>query len=217
MDRVSEAVELFRSGAACSQAILGAYARTVGIDRATAMRMASGFAGGMRLGETCGAVTGAFMVLGLRNGDRTPTRVRRRYGVRFAVSRPQPDAALQGVARMRYQHSRRDATSTRRQSVPHHLPQDGRGRGTDSGRDEWTTPLGCAKCITFSGGMNDCTYSSSFGMSPARAHVCILSVSYTSHPRWLPQDDVCPHACDRRVRVRENEVMWAVSRIPCSA
>jgi C_GCAxxG_C_C family probable redox protein len=31
------------------------------------MRLAAGFAGGMRCGETCGAVTGAFMVLGLRH------------------------------------------------------------------------------------------------------------------------------------------------------
>lgn len=34
------------------------------------MRIAAGFAGGMRLGSTCGAATGAFMVLGLRHaGD----------------------------------------------------------------------------------------------------------------------------------------------------
>jgi len=31
------------------------------------MQIAAGFAGGMRQGETCGAVTGAFMVLGLRH------------------------------------------------------------------------------------------------------------------------------------------------------
>ena len=31
------------------------------------MQLAAGFAGGIRLGETCGAGTGAFMVLGLRH------------------------------------------------------------------------------------------------------------------------------------------------------
>jgi len=31
------------------------------------MKLASGFAGGMRLAQTCGAVTGAFMVLGLKH------------------------------------------------------------------------------------------------------------------------------------------------------
>jgi C_GCAxxG_C_C family probable redox protein len=33
------------------------------------MQLAAGFAGGMRCGETCGAVTGAFMVLGLRHSS----------------------------------------------------------------------------------------------------------------------------------------------------
>jgi C_GCAxxG_C_C family probable redox protein len=35
--------------------------------RKTAMQISAGFAGGMRLEYTCGAVTGAFMVLGLRH------------------------------------------------------------------------------------------------------------------------------------------------------
>jgi C_GCAxxG_C_C family probable redox protein len=63
---VDEAVECFRGGAACSQAVLATYAGDFGLSRERAMKLASGFAGGMRLGETCGAVTGAFMVLGLK-------------------------------------------------------------------------------------------------------------------------------------------------------
>lgn len=63
MDR---AVECFCGGAACSQAIAAIYGPDLGLPREQAMKLASGFAGGMRLGETCGAVTGAFMVLGLR-------------------------------------------------------------------------------------------------------------------------------------------------------
>jgi C_GCAxxG_C_C family probable redox protein len=67
MSNVSRAVELFRDGCACSQAILAVYGPPLGLSRETAMRVAAGFAGGMRLGETCGAVTGAIMVLGLRH------------------------------------------------------------------------------------------------------------------------------------------------------
>jgi C_GCAxxG_C_C family probable redox protein len=67
MSRVAEAVQRFRDGYACSQAILAVYGETLGLDRATAMRISAGFAGGMRLGEACGAVTGAFMVLGLHH------------------------------------------------------------------------------------------------------------------------------------------------------
>ncbi len=66
MSKVDEAVECFCSGAACSQAILATYGQRFGLTREQAMKLSSGFAGGMRLGETCGAVTGAFMVLGLK-------------------------------------------------------------------------------------------------------------------------------------------------------
>jgi len=66
MSKVTEAVDMFEKGYACSQAILAVYGRDSGLERATALRIASGFAAGMRAGETCGAVTGAFMALGLK-------------------------------------------------------------------------------------------------------------------------------------------------------
>jgi len=66
-DRPGKAEELFRKGCACSQAVLLAYAPDLGLDRGTATRIAAGFAGGMRRGETCGAVTGAIMALGLHH------------------------------------------------------------------------------------------------------------------------------------------------------
>jgi len=67
MDKITEALALFEKGCLCSQSILTAYGRDHGIERGTAMRLAAAFGGGMRLGETCGAVTGAFMILGLAN------------------------------------------------------------------------------------------------------------------------------------------------------
>ena len=67
MSDVSRAVQMFRDECACSQAILAVYGAPLGLPHELAMRLAAGFAGGMRLGETCGAVTGAFMVLGLRH------------------------------------------------------------------------------------------------------------------------------------------------------
>jgi len=65
MNDADAAVDLFVAGCACSQAILGTYGPRHGIDEGVAMRVAAGFAGGMRIAETCGAVTGAFMVFGL--------------------------------------------------------------------------------------------------------------------------------------------------------
>ncbi len=66
MSSVSRALQLFRNGCSCSQSIVAAYGQSLGLTRKTAMQIAAGFGGGMRLGHTCGAVTGAIMVLGLR-------------------------------------------------------------------------------------------------------------------------------------------------------
>ncbi len=66
MSKVDQAVDWFCRGAACSQAIVGTYGPAAGLPCEQGIKLASGFAGGMRLAQTCGAVTGAFMVLGLQ-------------------------------------------------------------------------------------------------------------------------------------------------------
>jgi C_GCAxxG_C_C family probable redox protein len=75
------AAQLFRDGCACSQAVLAVYGKPLGLSRKTAMKIAAGFAGGMRLGGTCGAVTGAIMVLGLRHAPQNCDRSAGRAGV----------------------------------------------------------------------------------------------------------------------------------------
>lgn len=49
----------------CAQGVLAAFAEELGIDEDTAFRVGANFGSGMRMGATCGAVTGALMVLGL--------------------------------------------------------------------------------------------------------------------------------------------------------
>ncbi len=74
MNESERARELFLSGCACSQAVFGTFAPELGLDEETAVRLSAGFAGGMRIAETCGAVTGAFMALSLantQNGSRS--------------------------------------------------------------------------------------------------------------------------------------------------
>ena len=66
-----EAVERFKKGFNCSQAVLGTFSEQFGLDCDKASKVATGFGGGMRMGGTCGAVTGAFMVLGLKYGNST--------------------------------------------------------------------------------------------------------------------------------------------------
>ncbi len=65
MGRVDEVGRLFAEGYACSQAITVAYAPVLDLDADEAARLASGFAMGMGQGQTCSAITGAVMVLGL--------------------------------------------------------------------------------------------------------------------------------------------------------
>jgi len=51
----------------CAQSVINAFCDDLGIDRALALKLALGFGGGMgHTGQTCGAVTAAYMVLGLK-------------------------------------------------------------------------------------------------------------------------------------------------------
>lgn len=63
------AFELFNGGFNCAQAVVGPFCASEDGEGQLALKLASGFGGGMRCGEVCGAVTGALMVLGLREGQ----------------------------------------------------------------------------------------------------------------------------------------------------
>lgn len=70
MTNVEDARSLFKNGFRCSQAILSTYGLQFGLDQELALKLASPFGGGMgSLGNTCGAVTGAIMVIGLKYGN----------------------------------------------------------------------------------------------------------------------------------------------------
>ena len=67
MSKAEVAVDCFEEGFNCSQAVVSAFAPELGLDRETALRVAAAFGGGMgRTGETCGAVSGALMVIGMQ-------------------------------------------------------------------------------------------------------------------------------------------------------
>lgn len=66
--REEKAIDSFRGGLNCSQAVLTAYSDDLNLDNNTALSISCGFGGGMgRLQQTCGAVTGSFMVIGIYN------------------------------------------------------------------------------------------------------------------------------------------------------
>jgi len=69
MSRIEEALSNFGNDFNCAQSVFGAFAPHYGLDVDKALKISSGFGGGMgRSGRTCGAVTGAYMVIGLKNG-----------------------------------------------------------------------------------------------------------------------------------------------------
>ena len=70
---VEIAATVFSQNFNCSQSVLSAFAEQFGLDRETALKLASPFGGGMaRRGEVCGAVTGALLALGLARGADKP-------------------------------------------------------------------------------------------------------------------------------------------------
>lgn len=52
----------------CSQTVFSLFADDLELDEKTALKIASGFGGGMACAETCGAVTGSYMVIGMKHG-----------------------------------------------------------------------------------------------------------------------------------------------------
>ncbi len=63
------AMGLFNGGFNCAQSVVGPFCSVEEGEVQLALKLASGFGGGMRCGEVCGAVTGAVMVIGLREGQ----------------------------------------------------------------------------------------------------------------------------------------------------
>ena len=73
-EHAQKAVELFACGYSCSQAVFAAFAEDLGINLDTAVKIASSFGGGMAgMREVCGAVSGMFMVAGIKYGYSDPT------------------------------------------------------------------------------------------------------------------------------------------------
>ena len=87
MTSAEDAVELMEDGMNCSQAVLIALGESLGIDPRTAAGVASTFGGGMACtGQTCGAVTGGLMVIGL-HCNKARWFASRKAGLAYALGR----------------------------------------------------------------------------------------------------------------------------------
>ena len=72
MSRIKKALSQFATGCNCCQSITTAYGPDYDLDVQKALKVGAAFGGGMsRLGNTCGAVSGVLMIIGMafRNSD----------------------------------------------------------------------------------------------------------------------------------------------------
>lgn len=66
MNKQEKATKLFDSGYNCAQSVLLAFADELKLDESIVLKIASGFGGGMaRMQDTCGAVAGGIMAIGM--------------------------------------------------------------------------------------------------------------------------------------------------------
>lgn len=72
MTRAEAAVARFRGGLHCSEAVMEAWAADLGLDPEFARKISTPLAGGAGVGAECGALAGAFLVIGLTWGTGRP-------------------------------------------------------------------------------------------------------------------------------------------------
>ncbi len=65
MDRITLANAYHDKGFNCCQSVFAAFRDLTGMEEKTALKIAGGFGGGVKVGEICGAASGAVMVIGM--------------------------------------------------------------------------------------------------------------------------------------------------------
>lgn len=78
--------EKFIEGYDCSQVVLSHFAEQMGISQDVANKIAACFGGGMLQADTCGAFTGALMVIGLKYGHYDPEQLLAQKDIMMAKS-----------------------------------------------------------------------------------------------------------------------------------
>lgn len=70
MEKQEKAMNYFENGCNCSQAVVMPYAAELNAQEEVIQKMAVAFGGGMsKAGKTCGCLSGALMVIGLKYGE----------------------------------------------------------------------------------------------------------------------------------------------------
>lgn len=82
---MSRVVDFHRLGFNCAESIVKAYNEEFGRD--VPVKLASAFGGGMCSGSTCGAITGAMLILGDANGRDDSFEMNNTRGIANAIMR----------------------------------------------------------------------------------------------------------------------------------
>lgn len=136
MNKRELAVEYHQKGFGCAQSVLAAYAGDFGLDEQLALKMATGFGSGMgRMCDVCGAVTGAFMVIGLKYGRTSAD------GVRY---REETETTYRKVAELGERFRQKHGTIDCRELIGHNL-MDPAERAKVVEKGLFTTT--CRQCI----------------------------------------------------------------------
>jgi C_GCAxxG_C_C family probable redox protein len=73
MNSIEAAQTCYQQGYNCAQSVLAGFCSEFGLEQDIALRLAAALGGGMgRTAQTCGAVSGALMVIGLKFGQTDP-------------------------------------------------------------------------------------------------------------------------------------------------
>lgn len=77
-EREKLALAAFRREFNCAQSVIMGFPELITAREETILKLAAGFGGGMgRLQETCGALTGGFMIMGLLTGTEEPDKTKK--------------------------------------------------------------------------------------------------------------------------------------------
>lgn len=71
-ERAARAAAYFSGGLSCSQAVFAVFSERYGLGESTAMKVATCLGGGVQSAGVCGAVSGAALVIGLKDGQTVP-------------------------------------------------------------------------------------------------------------------------------------------------
>ena len=86
MKKSQVAIENFKT-LNCAQSVLLSFAHELNLDKMTAQKISLGFGGGMTMAKTCGAVTGVYMVLGLKAQTGAKTMQEMKTETKVAVGK----------------------------------------------------------------------------------------------------------------------------------